>query len=210
MAGSDAGGEGTTPEDGEVFQRKQARKPPSPPRRRMRKGKGKGSRATKGDILLEAMRQAEPDEKAQDLIDWERLRNNEGMARFFPGSPGNSVDLIEIAEEVLRTYQEGVGDPVKDLAEMMKFLKIPAKFPRKAKNLMPLVGRNLFADDRAHLTAAAFLMLLSWVQRKRFQILDIMMGGNKDGKMTRLQQAIEEFLIGSESLWDFSKKSQDE
>lgn len=171
---------------------------------------GTGARPAKGDMLIEAMGLGNEDlDKPVILLQ----SGSESMARFFPGTPDKSLELIGIAGEVLQTYQDGGGDPHADLIEIMQFLKVSATVPHKVKKFLPVRHKNLFADDRAHLTGAALLLLLSWVQRKRHQMLSILMDfqaetDERGTKMKRLQQALEEFLIGTESLQDNSKKSK--
>ena len=175
-----------------------------------RSNQTKRKRPARTDILVEAFRLR--DEGAEDKPLTLLTVGTKGPERFFPGTKGKTLDLLEIVTEVLQTYQDGGGDTHADLAEIMSFLKVPALVPKKSKRFLPLRGKNIFYEDRAHLTAAALLLLLSWVQRKRHQVLSILMDfrseGDREGtKMKRLQQALEEFLIGTESLRDNSKKS---
>lgn len=202
------------PEDEIRVPVKRKKTPHNPSRRRHGRLPGRksgtGARPAQGDMLIEALRLGDEDlDKPLILLQ----SGSEGMARFFPGTPGKSLDLLEIAAEVLQTYQDGGGDPQSDLEELVKFVKVPALVSKKAKKFLPVRHKNLFADDRAHLTGAALLLLLSWVQRKRHQMLSILMdfqpqNDERGTKMGRLQQALEEFLIGTESLQDNSKKAK--
>lgn len=177
---------------------------------RKRKAEGvKKHRPSHTDVVLAALEGRELNRPAI-LLERDQAEWSSDVEKFFPGTPGHKLQLFEICEEVLRTYELGGGDPKSDLEEVSKFLS-QGPLPPGAYKYLPRV-KKLANDERLALTAGALLLLLSWVQRKREQILSILMDfrseADGDGsKMKRLQQAIEEFLIGPESLLDNSKKS---
>ncbi len=169
----------------------------------------KKARPSKGDMMVQALVPPGNDEDEPLILLGPGPKR---VDKFFPGTQAKSLDLLEIVTEILQTYQDGGGDVHEDVQAIAAFLRVPATVPKKAKQFLPTKGKNLLFEDRAHLTAAALLLLLSWVQRKRHQILSILMDYNaeadkKGTKMKRLQQALEEFLVGPESLRDNSKKS---
>ena len=175
-------------------------------RRKLEQEKG-GARGIT-DVLLRAMVPAQEYETASTLGN-PAVEVGTGLDLFFPGSGPKRPTLLQIAEEVLVTYQDGNGDPESDLEELSKLIRL-GSLSKSSMELCPKTGERLFADDRAQLTACALLLLLSWVQRKRYEISAILMDylPEKDGtgKTGRVKEALAEFLLDPESYTQISKK----
>lgn len=181
-------------------------------RKRKAENEAKKHRPSHTDVVLAALEGREL-RKPAILLERDPAQWSSDVEKFFPGTSGHKLQLFDICAEVLRTYELGGGDPKADLEEVSKFLS-QGPLPAEAYKYLPRV-KKLANDERLALTAGALLLLLSWVQRKREQVLSILMDfrSEADGegsKMKRLQEALEEFLIGPESLRDNSKKSQGE
>ncbi len=209
MARARKSSEPRTPEEEERYRRKLAQQ------REYRKAKAESVkyRPSHGDVVLAALERRPLTGKPAILLERNAEEWSSDVEKFFPGTPGHKLQLFEICEEVLRTYELGGGDPKADLEEVSKFLS-QGPLPAGAYKYLPRVKR-LAQDERLALTAGALLLLLSWVQRKRQQILSVLMdfrseAASEGSKMKALREAMEEFLLDPESYRDLSKKSQGE
>ena len=181
-------------------------------RKRVAEAGTKKHRPSSTDVILAALEGRELD-KPSILLERNSKEWSEGVEKFFPGTPGHKLQLFEICAEVLQTYEDGGGNAKADLEQVSKFLS-QGPLPAGAYKFLPRV-KPIAKDERLALTAGALLLLLSWVQRKREQMLSILMDfrseADGEGSKTKaLREALEELLIGPANYMDNSKKSQSE
>lgn len=151
------------------------------------KKKEKENRPLHTDMILRALGEDEGRSSGDENI-------VEDDGDLFPGSDYERLDFLKIAVEVLEKYKESGRDLSSDYKKVMR-LGRTGKASEIPEGLVP-AARSVYKDDRTDLIAGALVLLLSWLQRKRVEIIGILLDSNSGGKQTRFQNAIMDLLVG--------------
>jgi len=121
-------------------------------------------------------------------------------AGYFPGYKGNQVNLMASIESQFEAYSKAGFDLDGDVRRLLAMTRTGDITRLKGFGFGPGV-RQVLTGDPANMTAAAYLLLLSWVQRTRVNLLKILMEPKSEtvtSKSAALRRELLMFLVGPE------------